>query len=252
MKTQPKIPLKPLPEIKILLGETIKFFREHFNLLISLSLILIGIVLIFGFILGVFGSSLSFALLGNLVKQKILFWIMMSIFAVLGISLLIITLIFQILAQGTIILAIIHKDKQHETGVKKIWHEIFSRAKSIIWVNILTFLAILGGYILLLIPGLIFSIWFNFSIFILLQEKLLGRAALKRSKALVKGYFWPLVFRIFILTLILFGASVCFSLVPFLGDLLGLAFSLFAVPFMYIYLYLIYKNLLKLKSETQN
>lgn len=250
MKTQGKINLQPLPKLKVLFREAAEFFREHFSLLISLSLILMGIVLIFSFILGIFGSSL--VLLANLAKQKVLFLVMIIIFFILGISLLIAALIFQILAQGTVILAIIQKDHHRETDVKRIWHEIFAQAKSIIWVNILTFLVTLGGYLLLFIPGLIFGLWFNFSIFVLLQEKKVGRAALKRSRALVKGYFWPLAFRIFILTLILVGSSVFCSLVPLFGNVLGMALSLFALPFMYIYLYLIYKNLLGLKKVNQN
>ena len=250
MKTQGKINLQPLPELKFLFRETAEFFREHFSLLISLSLILTGIVLVFSFILGVFGFSFTF--LASMAKQKVLFLVMIIIFIILGISLLIAALIFQILAQGTVILAIIQKDHRRETDVKRIWHEIFSQAKSIIWVNILTFLVTLGGYLLLFIPGLIFGLWFNFGIFVLLQEKQVGRAALKRSRALVKGYFWPLAFRIFILTLILAGSSVFCSLVPLFGNVLGMALSLFALPFMYIYLYLIYKNLLELKKVNQN
>ncbi|MDD5626849.1 MAG: hypothetical protein PHW01_02490 [Patescibacteria group bacterium] len=247
---QEKINPQPLPGIKVLFRETTDFFREHFSLLISLSLILMGIVLIFSFILGIFGSSL--ALLVSLAKQKVLFLIMIIIFAILSISLLIAALIFQILAQGTVILAIIQKDHRRETDIKKIWHEIFSQAKSIIWVNILTFLATLGGYLLLFIPGLIFGLWFSFGIFVLLQEKQVGRAALKRSRALVKGYFWPIAFRIFILTLIIGGSSIFCSLIPLFGNALGMAISLFALPFMYIYLYLIYKNLLELKKVNQN
>ncbi|MFA4880369.1 MAG: hypothetical protein WC650_01975 [Candidatus Doudnabacteria bacterium] len=250
MKTQGKINLQPLPELKVLFRETAEFFREHFSLLIYLSLILTGIVLILSFILGIFGFS--FAFLVSLAKQKVLFLVMIIIFVILGISLLIAALIFQILAQGSIILAIIQKDYRRETDVKKIWHEIFSQAKSIIWVNILTSLVILGGYLLLFIPGLIFGLWFNFGIFVLLQEKQVGRAALKRSRALVKGYFWPLAFRVFILTLIIGGSSVFCSLIPFFGSVLGMAISLFALPFMYIYLYLIYKNLLELKKVNQN
>ncbi len=53
--------------------------------------------------------------------------------------------------------------------------------------GLLTFLAIVGGFILLIIPGYIFLAWFYLTQFVVIDEKLGPVAAMKRSKQLVKG-----------------------------------------------------------------
>lgn len=67
-----------------------------------------------------------------------------------------------------------------------------------LWVSILTGLIILGGMILLIIPGLIFSIWYFFSIYVFGVDGVRGYAALQKSKDLVQGRFWPVVWRILV------------------------------------------------------
>ncbi|MCX6779267.1 MAG: glycerophosphoryl diester phosphodiesterase membrane domain-containing protein [Candidatus Magasanikbacteria bacterium] len=67
-----------------------------------------------------------------------------------------------------------------------------------LWVSILTGLIILGGSILLIIPGLIFTIWYFFSIYVFSIEGTRGFPALQKSKDLVQGRFWAVVWRIFL------------------------------------------------------
>lgn len=61
------------------------------------------------------------------------------------------------------------------------------RILPLIWTSILMGLAIMGGFILLIIPGIIFAFWFSLSNHVVVLEKLDGTAALKRSKALMSG-----------------------------------------------------------------
>jgi hypothetical protein len=56
--------------------------------------------------------------------------------------------------------------------------------------NILLVLAIWGGTLLLILPGLLVAMWYGFAPIVVALEGLSGRAALKRSKALSKGCFW--------------------------------------------------------------
>jgi len=65
-----------------------------------------------------------------------------------------------------------------------------------LWVSILTGLIILGGMILFVIPGFIFTIWYFFSLYIFSIEGTRGFAALQKSKDLVQGRFWTVVWRI--------------------------------------------------------
>ena len=69
----------------------------------------------------------------------------------------------------------------------------FKRLGSVILVSLLVGLAVAGGLILLVIPGLIFLIFLSVSVPVLIVENRRGRAALSRSWNLVKGHFWHAV-----------------------------------------------------------
>ena len=49
------------------------------------------------------------------------------------------------------------------------------------WISLLRGWAVLGGLILFIIPGIIFSIWFSLSLYILVAEGLKGTSAIKQN-----------------------------------------------------------------------
>jgi hypothetical protein len=69
----------------------------------------------------------------------------------------------------------------------------FKRLGSVILVSLLVGLVVVGGFILLVIPGLIFLVFLSVSVPVLIVENRRGRAALSRSWNLVKGHFWHAV-----------------------------------------------------------
>jgi hypothetical protein len=69
----------------------------------------------------------------------------------------------------------------------------FARFGSVILISILVGLAVAGGLILLIIPGLIFAVMFSVAIPALVVENLRGTDAMSRSWNLVKGHFWHAV-----------------------------------------------------------
>lgn len=74
----------------------------------------------------------------------------------------------------------------------------FKRLGSVILVSLLVGLAILGGLILLVIPGIIFAVLLAVSVPVLIVENRRGRAAMSRSWNLVKGHFWHALGVIFV------------------------------------------------------
>lgn len=78
--------------------------------------------------------------------------------------------------------------KLAEAALKKIW--------PVLLVAALTALVVLGGFILLIIPGIIFSIWYAFSYYEAVLNDMRGLAALKKSKELVAGRFWAVLWRL--------------------------------------------------------
>ena len=69
----------------------------------------------------------------------------------------------------------------------------FARFGSVILISILVGLAVAGGLILFVIPGLIFAVMFSVAIPALVVENLRGTDAMSRSWNLVKGHFWHAV-----------------------------------------------------------
>lgn len=134
--------------------------------------------------------------------------------------------------------------------------ELFSRGwkvfGKILVTGILASLAIFGGLLLFIIPGLVFAIWFSFTTPIVVIENLSGPAALSRSKQLVKGRFWSAVKYLLAPFLIIFLATLITIAIPSksgpLGILLRVALQIaisFAGIVNLIYSFLVYREFTK-------
>ena len=93
-------------------------------------------------------------------------------------------------------------------------------------IVILSALAVLGGLILFIVPGIIFAAWFMLAEYVLIKENLGVVASMKRSRQLVKGRVWEILGVMAI-------PSVA-SLIPFVGSILNFALSIVLVPAMAI------------------
>lgn len=89
-----------------------------------------------------------------------------------------------------------------------------SRFFPLLWTGILTGLAVGIGLILLLIPGLIFAIWFCLAQEISVLEGVNGGDAMGRSKKLMAGNFWKAVVLFLVLMGINIGIGIAAALIP--------------------------------------
>ena len=143
----------------------------------------------------------------------------------------------------------------------------------IITVALLQFLTILGGCLLLIIPGIIFMVWYAFSQLSVVLDGQLGKNALHFSHNLVRGRFFQVISRLItgpvLIALsysILFGGFLALlgliigfdptkildsQEIPAWVNLLESAFEIFLVPLFTVYMTLLYKELKKnvLKNE---
>lgn len=102
--------------------------------------------------------------------------------------------------------------------LRKGWRRFFSYS----WVTILLTVIVMGGYFLLIIPGIMLGVWFLFAMFALAVEDTRGLDALLRSKQLVKGLWWQVVWRhVFFALIFLVPIFIVFGV---LGVGLGIAF----------------------------
>lgn len=119
--------------------------------------------------------------------------------------------------------------------------ETFSKALAIaprfFVVSILIGIVVGFGFILLIIPGIIFGTWFSFSLFILINENTGILESMRKSKALVKGNFWKVFGRLFLFMLFTILGDIVFSPLPMgLGAVVITIFGgLFVLPAYFLY-----------------
>lgn len=107
-------------------------------------------------------------------------------------------------------------------------------------ISVLVFLTSLGGFVLLIIPGVIFSTWFAFSIYVFVDQKLGVKASMSKSRSLVKGRFWAILGRLVVFGIITGFLGYAVSVVPYnIGSIvITLARALLVLPY-----YLLYREL---------
>jgi len=149
---------------------------------------------------------------------------------------------------------------KENTGIKESYKRGFKIFGPYIWVYFLLEIIIAGGFLLFIIPGILFFIWFSLAIFVLVFEERKGFNTLFRSKHLVKGKFWGVLVRFLVLGLIIgLVLSAVFALINFgignkqiekqMSKVMSYLIQLFVLPFFLIYGFLIYNNLKEIKAE---
>jgi hypothetical protein len=119
--------------------------------------------------------------------------------------------------------------------------EVFSSAWKRLWpfslLSILAALIVGLGFILLIIPGIIFMVWFRFSSFELITNGKGVKDSLSGSKKLVAGRFWAVLGRLVVISLFSALAGLVLSAIPFgLGGMVtALLGALFMLPYFLLY-----------------
>mgnify|MGYP001562987956 FL=1 len=101
-------------------------------------------------------------------------------------------------------------------GVGAAYRAVFANIRSVAWISILTGLVILGGLVLLVIPGIIVAVKLNFALYAFFIEKKRGSDALATSWYYARNSFWPIVWRLVCLGLILSFIGILVSIVGYL------------------------------------
>lgn len=132
------------------------------------------------------------------------------------------------------------KGREEGIGFKESFRRAWDKIASYLWVNFLVGLAVLGGLILLIIPGIIFAVWFTLASYVLVAENKKGTSALSRSKELVQGNWWAVLGRIAFMGLIGMIAGMVIGWIPIIGPL---ATNVLLTPFSVVFFYLLYEDL---------
>ena len=222
---------QPLISIKDLFKDSFEIYKQKFWIFIKLASINIVTLLAFIPFVLLFYFSLFYSPINNIYLYALSF-IYLTIY-------IIVSIIISFLVQIAFIF--IAKERNSSINMQQSLLKAWSIANSFVWISFLVGLCVLGGFILFIIPGIIFATYFSFSNYILVSENKKGKLALIESKRLVKGNWWQIFGRL--LTVGIFAAII--SWIPFLGSFINIFFT---TPFIYIYTYLMYEDLKKIKS----
>ncbi|MDB5244983.1 MAG: hypothetical protein JWN90_88 [Parcubacteria group bacterium] len=118
-------------------------------------------------------------------------------------------------------------DSVEGSSLRALWHP-YPYVK-FVGTSLLLGLVVLVGFILVIVPGIIFGVMFGFSLYLVIEEDLNPIEAFKKSALLTKGNRMPL----FLLGLALIGINLIGLIVFLVGLLVTLPVSALAVVHAY-------------------
>lgn len=221
-----------------LLKESFDFYKHHYQILLTIAIIPAIITAI--------GSYLSYSSIGPLGYNPYSVSPLGGLFSLLGV----ITSIFAAIA----LVRISFNPTMYKNALDAL-KASSSLFFPYLWVSILSGVIIVLGFIALIIPGVIFMVWFCFSGFILINEGTRGIPALKTSKKYVEGHFMDVFVRLLVLILVMILVSIVIGMVTgalFYGSLhyaMSDLLSALVMPFAVIYLSYLYRDVKAHKSS---
>lgn len=248
-----------LPGFKVLLKESWEQFKINWWTYIALFLFPLVIMIIFGIIAVISGLGLE-AFVSESFDKTALTPLMIALFAFFYIAM------FVVQTWSYVALFYVAVNDKKKVGVGAAIKAVKKYFWPMVWLWILFTLIYYGGIVLFGIPSLIATMFAIFSIFIIVKDEGRGLNSIYKSHALVKGYWWGLVGRMFLLGLVimvvlsavaivavLLGAILSFVIffpivIALIGVLAFIAVMLLSYPIMLLFLYRIYVALTKIKS----
>jgi hypothetical protein len=206
---------------------------------------IMAIPMVLAFILTLLAGGGFLVLLFFIWKMKLLGLALLLVAGLIGA--IIFTLLF-IWSHVALMVAV--RDHEERIGVLEAYKRSRHLISSYFTTNLIVGLVVLGGFVLFIVPGVIFAVWLNLVSWIFVCEKLKGMDALARSREYVRGKWGAVLWRIvfvfivyFVVVLVL-GAILSVVKIPdMLRPLQSLIMSTFIAPFITVYMYFLYMNL---------
>ena len=231
-----------LPKSRQILKESWAIYKNRFKTLVAIALIPLVCYAIVALIFG--GGVIALEKLLNVGGIATPFIIIIAIIAAI--------FFIYVGVWGTVAGLFAIKDAGEAIGWKEAYKRSRPKINPFFSTSILNGLAVLGGMILLIIPGIIFGLWFSQSPYIVIEEGLSNSAALKRSKYYVKGRLGQIFGKLFYAGIISLGLYIGLTIIlAIIGSLTGIKynylswitsiFSLIWTPLITVYSYQLYK-----------
>ncbi|USN53700.1 MAG: hypothetical protein H6760_00835 [Candidatus Nomurabacteria bacterium] len=153
--------------------------------------------------------------------------------------------IFTTLGSGVII-SILHNSSRN---IANEIRAVLPKTLPLLIAGFLGTLAVLGGIILFIIPGIVLGIWFMFAPTVVVVENKSAIDALKRGNGLVKGKFWSVLLITLLGFILLAALSATISTIPVFGPL---ASDILLWPFTVVFIYSLYTELIHFHARENN
>ena len=235
-----------------LMKESISIYRKNFKAILSILIIpILSPLLISIFAVGFGQITRNFANIPN--TGTTLLTVGLILLFVVVVSL------FFLASQIALIYLISHHEQN--PSIKECFQAARPKLAAYFFLSLMVSLAFLGGVVLFILPGIILSIWFSFSYFILVNEGLKGTQAMAKSREYIKGHSTPVFMNMLGLGLIILVLSIPGYIVTALSEknIINGVESTFNTstnlvwgvlsPIVTIFLFLIYKRLKDYKGQ---
>ena len=226
-----------LPGVKQLFGQAWQIYKDRWKTLVFISIIpLIFLIITLPFI--IFSPFLTLALGKSFALISII---------VIGVSACLILLLYM---WSPVAQLYAIKDRNEKIGFKTSYGRSRNRVFLYIVLAILLMIINVFGFILFVIPGIIFAVWFSLAPYVFVAENTGPIEALKRSKQYVNGKFFEVLFRSMGIGLIGGLIAIILALIPIVNLFSGFLIPLIVVVIMTIYWFILYENLKALSGKT--
>lgn len=234
-----------------LFSQTWVIYKNKFWKLMALSFLpILGIIpaVVIAIVWGVMGSAFN--------ASNSAIGLINVVMGLLGIVTFVAIIVISYIAQIGVMVYI--KDDSALVSIKEIW----KKAKPYAWpyfvLSLLTGILLILWGLLLIIPAIIMGVYYSFVAWVFLNEDLKNMKAIRRSKELVSGYWWPVFWRTLLLCVIMWiiiglfsglrAQSSTVNSYSFVSNVISFIIS----PFYIIYSYKMYQNLVKIKESAKS
>jgi hypothetical protein len=144
-----------------------------------------------------------------------------------------------------------------ESNITSSFRLALGKISSYAWIYVLIIFASVGGLALGIVPGIIISVWAIFSMYVLILEDKKGMSAIIRSREYVKGYWFKLVWKMFVLLLVIgvviLASSLVFSIFgEAIGGFLSNVVSIIIGPFVTVFIWILLNQIKSRRPELES
>lgn len=237
-----------------LFGQAWEIYKKRWGTLTGIVLIPLIILTIVISLLGIFGVAFMLPIiLGASGLSPILLVVLLPILVAVFV---VVALLIQAWSQTALVYAI--KDREENIGIIESYRRARGKVFSYLWVIILSGLVLMGGAVLLIVPGIIFMVWFSMAMLVVVVENQKGMNALLVSREYVRGHwgsvFWRLIFIGLCAALLSWGITFLVATmlkvvaIPYLSTIISVLVNAVVTSIAVAYAYSLYSNLKSLKG----